>query len=43
MACQPVEMFDSPPSSLAATRTSVVISGTPAVSLMMPAAASPST
>ena len=37
MACQPVEMLVSPPSSLAATRTSVVISGTPAVSLTMPA------
>ena len=37
MACQPVEMFVSPPSSLAATSTSVVISGTPAASLMMPA------
>ena len=37
MACQPVEMLLSPPSSLAATRTSVVISGTPAASLTMPA------
>ena len=37
MACQPVEMLLSPPSSLAATRTSVVISGTPAASFTMPA------
>ena len=42
MACQPVEMLLSPPTSLAATSTSVVISAASG-SLMIPASASPST